>query len=79
MVWSTTQSAQYEAEHRCGRRAPRTENRPDDTPRRHDRGNKRKGLFDDGDTLLLLILLYILAKEKTDQTLTMSLLIALLM
>ena len=82
MVWNTTQSALYKAEHRCDRRAPRagyTEERRAEAPKRHTAQKKRKSLFDDGDTLLLMVLLYILVREKSDQTLILSLLIALLM
>lgn len=79
MVWNTTQSALYEAEHRCDRRSRRTGERRADAYRTGDRQKKRGGLFDDGDTLLMLVLLYILSREKCDNTLIMSLLIAMLM
>lgn len=89
MVWNTTQSARYNSERCCERKAlrtevPRAEERHKDanraeTPRQSAAPKRSKGLFDDGDTLLLLVLLYILVKEKTDQTLIMSLLIAMLM
>ena len=79
MVWNTTQSARYNAERCCERKAPRAEERHTDPPRRNTAPNRSKGLFDDGDTLLLMLLLYILVREKTDQTLIMSLLIAMLM
>ena len=90
MVWNTTQSALYNAECCRGRCAPRaarhertkerrTEERHADVPKQCAPQKKRKSLFDDGDTLLLMVLLYILVKEKSDQTLILSLLIALLM
>ena len=82
MVWNTTQSALYKAEYRCDRRAPRAEcaeERRADAPKRQARQKKSKSLFDDGDTLLLMVLLYILVREKCDQTLILSLLIAMLM
>ena len=77
MVWNTTQSALYEAEY--DRRSPRAEERRAVPPRKGAQPKKCKSLFDDGDTLLLLLLLYILVKEKCDQTLIFSLLIAILL
>ena len=82
MVWNTTQSALYKPERCCDKRAARVkcaEEKRAEAPRRGAPQNKRKGLFDDGDTLLLMVLLYILVREKCDQTLILSLLIALLM
>lgn len=75
MVWNTTQSAMYEAECRCGKCTE--EERAGD--RRECPQKKRRGLFDDGDTLLIFALLIILMREKSDQKLIFSLLIALLM
>lgn len=79
MVWNTTQSALYNAERCCERKVPCAEEKRADTPRPRAPKNKQKGLFDDGDTLLLLVLLYILMRENSDQSLIMSLLIAMLM
>ena len=95
MVWNTTQSALYKAECCRDKRAPRAVRserakercakerrageRHADVPKQCAPQKKRKSLFDDGDTLLLLVLLYILVREKSDQTLILSLLIALLM
>lgn len=83
MVWKTTQpAALYEAERCCSERIAHTENvreKRTDSHRRSSQNNNQKSLFDDGDTLLLMVLLYILVKEKSDQTLILSLLIAMLM
>ena len=87
MVWNTTQSARYNTE--CCRERKCTADRktrsetfqppPPPPPRPSAQQHKRCSPFDDGDTLLLMVLLYILVREKTDQTLIMSLLIAMLM
>ena len=82
MVWNTTQSALYRTGRCCDKRAVRTkcaEEKRAEAPGRRDKPQKRKSLFDDGDTLLLMVLLYILVREKSDQTLIMALLIAMLM
>lgn len=87
MVWNTTQSALYKAEHCSERREPRSYERRTSragerrggAPRRSSAPQRGKSLFDDGDTLLLMVLLYILVREKSDQTLILSLLIAMLM
>ena len=89
MVWNTTQSARYNAQCCCERKAPRAEKRrseearPDeprsDASRRSTAPKSHGGLFDDGDTLLLLVLLYILVREKCDQNMITALLIAMLM
>ena len=82
MVWNTTQCALYRTERRCGRRADckkRSEEKRVEEPQRCAPAKKSKSLFEDGDTLLILVLLYILMREKSDQTLIMALLIALLM
>ena len=82
MVWNTTQSALYGTERRCDKRAARTEHAEKkrvEAPKQCAQPKDRKSLFDDGDTLLLLALLYILIREKSDQTLIMALLIAMLM
>ena len=79
MVWNTTQSALYKAERGCDKRTEHAKEKRSDGHRKRSPNNSRKGLFDDGDTLLLLVLLYILSREKSDQPLIMSLLIALLM
>ena len=90
MVWNTTQSALYKAECCRDKRAPRAarsertkerraEEKHADAPKQCAPRKKSKSLFDDGDTLLLMVLLYILVREKSDQNLILSLLIALLM
>lgn len=75
-VWNTTQSAQYEAERCCDEHIE--EKRADDR-RKCSSKVTRKGIFDDGDTLLMFALLMILMRESSDQKLIFSLLIAMLM
>ena len=78
IVWNTTQSSQYQAEC-CPERRTYRNKKYADPPRRSAKPKKSKGLLDDGDTLLLLALLYILVREKCDNTLIFALLIAMLM
>ena len=82
MVWNTTQSALYRSERCCDKRAVRAgyaAEKRSEAPRRSAQPKKSKGLFDDGDTLLMLVLIYILVREKCDQNLILPLLIAMLM
>ena len=79
MVWNTTQSSLYKAEHCSERRSACDKERRADPPRRNTAPKRSKGLLDDGDTLLLLALLYILVREKCDNTLIFALLIAMVM
>ena len=79
MVWNTTQSSLYKAQRCPERRTACGKERRADPPRQSTAPKKSKGLLDDGDTLLLLALLYILVREKSDNTLIFALLIAMLM
>ena len=76
MVWNTTQSATYEAERRCDKC---TEEERAGDRRLCPPQKKRMSLFDDGDTILIFALILFLMREKSDQKLIFSLLIALLM
>lgn len=78
-VWNTTQSAQYEAERCCDEHDEHTEENRADDHRKCSSKVTRKGIFDDGDTLLMFALLMILMRESSDQKLIFSLLIAMLM
>lgn len=84
MVWNTTQSALYKPECRCAKehraaRAEKKPNRPDNGGHKRSENVKSRGLLDDGDTLLMLMLVYILVKEQSDNSLIFALLIAMLM
>lgn len=52
---------------------------PRDEPRRPPEAPSKKGLFEDGDALLLFALLMILMREKADRKLIYSLLFVLFM
>lgn len=62
------------AEERGERTAP-----PRDEPRRPPEAAPKKGLFEDGDALLMFALLMILMREKADRKLIYSLLFVLFM
>lgn len=82
MVWNTSQSALYNAPRRCVERKACAEQKrvkEPEAPRPCPPKKQRKGMLDDGDTVLLLVLLYILMREKSDQSLIMALLFAMLM
>ena len=81
MVWNTTQSALYKPEccYAKEHRAEKKPHRPDNGGHRRSEGGKSRGLLDDGDTLLMLMLVYILVKEQSDNSLIFALLIAMLM
>lgn len=75
MVWSTTQSSQYET-NPC---KTRPEHEKKNIPPKRPLKENRKGLFEDGDILLIIALIMILSREKENNTLIFSLLIALML
>ena len=91
MVWNTPQSAVYKSERhveRCNAddlgeaHAHRHDSacaNPTDTCRVCSPSPAKKGLFDDGDMLLIIGLLMILMREKADQKLLFALLLVMLM
>ncbi len=89
MVWSTTQSSRYGGERegegwsRPGKICEEEEREPfrEAPPKApcKKRSPALSGLFDDSDTLLILGLLMILMREKSDQKLIFALLFTLLM
>lgn len=82
MVWNTRQSATYQTECCFDKRAEHGEEvrgKPRSVNCAEQRAPVSKGLFDDGDMLLVLGLLMILMRENADRKLLFALLLAVIM
>lgn len=74
MVWNTTQSSQYETVCKA-----QPEREKCDVPPKRSPNEIKKNLFEDGDMLLIIVLIMILSREKSNNTLIFSLLIAMML